>query len=150
MSISTLMHRNGPLASPFFGASINSGVPISFAMWLPTVIFILLIGILNTLIQKGDRWNLTLPGLRSPSNHFNNTSLLSKDHELLSKTSIMCSSVTKTAKNKLFPISLIVTRWNPFHNCWRVDSKAPLLNSLLVCNRNKRLNWACSFDHSTS
>ena len=55
MSISTLIRENGPQASQFFGASIKSGVSISFAMCLPIVVFILLIGILNTLIQNGDR-----------------------------------------------------------------------------------------------
>ena len=98
----------------------------------------------------------TLPGLRSPVNRFSKINLLSKDQGLLSRTSTMSSSLIKIAKYiyiyiyifiyLLFPTSLIVTSCNPRQSFWTVDLNASLLNSLLVCNLNRILNFACCFD----
>ena len=148
ISTSTLIRKKGPHARPLLAASTKRGTPISLA--IPTVEFILLIGILKTRIQKGDRWKVTFSELTSLVKHFNRTNLLSKDHWLLSRISFICSSVSNIAKNKLCPTSLMITRWETLHNCWMVDLKASLLKSLLVCNLNRRLNWTCSFDCATS
>ena len=52
MSILTRIQRKGPQARPLFGASTKSGTPVSFTVQVPTTLFILLIGMLKTRIQK--------------------------------------------------------------------------------------------------
>ena len=148
ISTSTLIRRKVPHARPLLAASTKRGTPISLV--IPTVEFILLIGILKTRIQKRDCWKVTFSELTSLVKRFNRTNLLSKDHGLLSRISFICSFISKIARNKLFLTSLMVIRWGPLHNCWMVDLKASLLKSLLVCNLNRRLSWACSFDQATS
>jgi len=71
ISMSTPIQRKGPQARLLFGASTKGGVPISLAIRIPIILFILLIWTLKTLIQKGERWKITLLGLRSPLKHCN-------------------------------------------------------------------------------
>jgi len=141
-SISTQILWKGCQAKPLFGASIKIGTPISLAILVPTTEFILLMGILKTRIQKEEYWKETLPGLRSPLNCFIKINLLSKDQGLLSKTSVMSSSLVKIAKRRLLPTSLVVTPCDPYQSFWIVDLNTSLFNSLLICNLNKILNFA--------
>lgn len=104
----------------------------------------------ETLIQKGERWKVTLLKLRSPLKCSNKIILLSKDHGLMSRTSTMSSSFAKIVKNRLFPTSLIVTHYECLQSCWMVDLNGSLLKYLLICNLKRRLNWACCLERATS
>ena len=105
---------------------------------------------LRTRIQKGEYWKETLPGLRSSWKRFKRISFLLKDQGLLSRTSIISPSLTKTARKRLLPTSLIVTPCRPCQSFWMVDLKAFLLKSLVDWSLNKILNWAWSLERAIS
>ena len=54
--MSTLIRRNGPRVRPLLGVSTIKVVSIYLTIQVPTTLFILLIGMLKTRIQKGECW----------------------------------------------------------------------------------------------
>ena len=81
---------------------------------------------------------------------FIRTSFFLKDQGLLSKISLKFSFLTKLARNKFCPTSLMVTLWEQSQRWKMVDLKASLLKSLLVRNLNKMLSCDCCLDKATS